>query len=138
MSEIKTTIAKDAAGRSLERKTSGLIGHVLRYHPESLQCTCDEHGLTNPVKDTERHTADIKVNMGKKDQVLKRVPCMVYSQGIISNGLVKGDRVWVQFIDGDSSQPVITGFYREPTQWEVASNTFKFAVANVFSFMTGG
>jgi hypothetical protein len=137
MANIKDQIAKDGASRSAEQSTSGLIGHVIRYHPESLQCTCDEHGLGAVLKDTERHTADVKVMMGKKEEELKRVPCMVYSQGIVSNGLVPGDRIWVQFVNGDSAFPVITGFYREPSEWEIMSNTFKYAVANVFNFMGG-
>lgn len=138
MSQLRDTLANEGASRSLEQRTSGLLGYVVRYHPESLQCTCSEHGLGVKVEDTERHTADIVVNMGKRDQMLKRVPCMVYSQGLISNGLVEGDRVWVQFVNGDISHPVITGYYREPSQLEIVTNTFKYSVANVFSHMLGG
>lgn len=138
MSEFQNRVAQDGANRSSEQKSAGLIGHVIRYHPESLQCTCSEHGLGVKVEDTERHTVDVIVNMGKRDQMLKRVPCMVYSQGIISNGLVEGDRVWVQYINGDSDFPVVTGYYREPSQLEIVANTFKYSIANVFDFMIGG
>lgn len=138
MSQLRQKIANEGASRSHEQRASGLIGYVVRYHPESLQCNCSEHGIGVPVKDTERHTADVVVTMGKKEQMLKRVPCMVYSQGLISNGLVEGDRVWVQFVNGDISYPVITGYYREPSQLQILTNTFKYSVANVFSFMLGG
>ena len=63
---------------------------------------------------------------------------MVYSQGLISNGLVKGDRVWVQFINGDTAFPVLTGYYREPSQWELTKNTFQYAAADFLGGLLGG
>lgn len=132
MSRISERIERNSSRRSKEERTSGLIGHVIRYHPEALVCNCEEH-KGKEFKDTERHTADIKVFMGKKEEILKRVPCMVYSQGVITNGLIKGDRVFVQFINGDTQLPVITAFYREPSQWNLTVNTFKYGIASFFS-----
>ncbi|RHW32001.1 hypothetical protein [Oceanobacillus profundus] len=137
MSRLRESISKEGAKQSKEESSHGLIGHVIRYHPESFKCYCDEH-KDQEFKDTERHTADVKVYRGKKDEILKRVPCMVYSQGIISNGLVKGDRVWVQFINGDTAFPVITGYYREPSQWELTKNTFQYAAADFLGGLLGG
>jgi|SRR5699024_9805626 len=136
MSEAKKRIVNEGAKKSKEQNTSGLIGHVIRYHPESLVCPCSEHGVGAEFQDTERHTADIKVELGKRIEELKRVPCMVYSQGLVSNGLVKGDRVWVQFVNGDTSLPVITGYYREPSKWELTSNTLRYSIASIFGEMT--
>lgn len=136
MSEIKRQIVKSSAREAFEQNTPGLIGFVIRYHREAKTCNCDVH-KTEPFLDEERHTADVLVNMGQQDQVLKAVPCMVYSQGIISNGLKPNDRVWVQFTGGDLSLPVITGFYRNPSQWETIVGSFKFAVADAFSEILG-
>ncbi len=139
MSQVQDKFTKKSAQTSKEQSRFGLIGHVINYHPESLKCHpgCSEHDMSDTLDETERHSADIKVLLGKQDQVLKRVPCMVYSQGVVSNGLRKNDRVWVQFINGDTNLPVITGYYRDPSQWELLSNTFKYSVANVFAEMIG-
>jgi hypothetical protein len=121
LSQIRERIANEGSTRASERRSFGLIGHVIEYFPEAAQ-----------VPDEQRHTCDVRVIKGKNEQVLYKVPCFVYSQGIISDGLAKNDRVWVEFINGDSSLPVITGFYREPGALKFFWNSFKYGVANVF------
>jgi hypothetical protein len=130
MSQLRQKIASEGAARAFERRSYGLIGHVINYHPESYECDCEEHGPGVKLKDFERHTVDVKVLMGKKEQVLKRVPCLVYAQGVIGNGLRRNDRVWVEFINGDPSMPVVTAYYREPSQLQLFWNTFKYSLSN--------
>ncbi|OXB94746.1 hypothetical protein [Parageobacillus galactosidasius] len=132
MARLQQKIASEGALRAFEKRSYGLIGHVINYHPESYQCDCEEHGPGVKLKDFERHTVDVKVLMGKKEQILKRVPCFVYSQGLISHGLRRNDRVWIEFINGDPSMPVVTAYYREPSQLQLFWNTFKYALSNIF------
>lgn len=138
MSNLKNRIIQESSNLSHEQRKYGLIGRVVNYHPESKVCSskCEEH-KGGELEDSERHTADVIVTVGKQEQELKRVPCMVYSQGIVNNGLRPNDRVWVQFVNGDVNLPVITGFYRDPSKWEIMANTFKFTIGNIFAEMIG-
>lgn len=127
MSEASERVANAGADKAAGRKSFGLIGHVMEYYPE-----------TWANRESERHTVDVKVRMGKKQEILQKVPCFVYSQGILSHGLAKDDRVWVEFINGDQSMPIVTAFYREPSSTELIWNTFKYGIAGIFQDMGFG
>jgi len=128
MAKIKDQIAKQGSEKAKEQVNFGLIGHVIEYYPETF----------SNEKLNQNHTADVKVLLGKKEQILYRVPCFVYGDGFFSHGLKKNDRVWVEFINGDTTYPVITAYYREPTQLQLFVNSLKYGIASFFSEMGAG
>lgn len=147
-SNFRKTLQEEGASRASERSSYGLIGKVAFYHPNADICNCgatdssgaDRHpkGSNTKIEPWERHTVDVDVLMGSKMQRLYSVPCFVYSQGVIDKGFVKNDRVWIQFINGDTNMPVATAYYREPDQLEVFWNNLKLKVAGFFDDLLPG
>lgn len=142
-SQMRQQLQDGGADRASERRSDGLIGKVVNYHPntgtknEGGPCNCSRH-KGGKIEVWERHTVDVDVLQGNKVQRLSAVPCFVYSQGIIDKGFVKNDRVWIQFINGDTSMPIATAYYREPDQLELFWNNLKIRVAGFFEDLLPG
>lgn len=147
-SHFKQSLHNGGADRASEQRPVGHIGKVVNYHPNTGKknqdgtyeggiCTCDRHE-GKKIKAHEMHTVDVDVLLGQKMQRLYSVPCFVYSQGVIDKGFVKNDRVWIQYINGDSSLPVATAYYREPDQLDLFWNNLKFRVASFFDELLPG
>jgi hypothetical protein len=141
-SSFRQGLQNEGADRAGEKRSHGHIGKVVNYHPNSGKknkdgtfeggvCSCDRHEGSK-MKSHEMHTVDADVLLGNKMQRLYSVPCFVYSQGVIDKGFQKNDRVWIQYINGDSSLPVATAYYREPDQLELFWNNLKHRVAGFF------
>lgn len=128
-SQIRKRLTDEAAERSEEISSHGLIGYVEEYYPEVFLGEDEAY---------KNHTADIKVFTQNQQEIYKHVPCFVYSHGMINKGLVKNDRVWVEFINGDQEMPIVTAYYREPTQIGIFFNNLKFSVANTMNSIFGG
>jgi hypothetical protein len=118
-SEISRKIAKQGIEGALDLSSPGLIGYVTAYYGES-----------HFVDPALRHTVDVEVRTGQQVTTYKNVPCFVYSQGIIDHGLSVNDRVWVQFIGGDKKQPIVTAFYRDPSQLTMFWNDLRYGVSS--------
>lgn len=118
--ERRNRLAKEASSKSKEQSQFGVIGRVVEYYPPTL--------TSRPEIE---HTADVRVMMGAKSQVLKRVPCFVYGSSAFDYGLYKNDRVFINFMDGDLQHPVITGYYREPKLGQRFFNTIQYGVSKV-------
>ncbi|QHW35653.1 hypothetical protein GZH47_32665 (plasmid) [Paenibacillus rhizovicinus] len=128
---LRQKLAKAGTEGALDTRTSGLIGYVVNYHRQADTCSCKRHQGASIEKSTQ-HTVDIHVNQGNRVKEFHDVPCFVYSTGIIDKGLKENDRVWVQFINGDASTPIVTAYYREPS---VESRFFRnlfYAVGDTF------
>ncbi|WDI05117.1 hypothetical protein PUW25_26465 (plasmid) [Paenibacillus urinalis] len=119
---VSRRISQQGTESALDKSTSGLIGYVTEYYPNA-----------SSISKELRHTVDIDVPNGSRTIKYYGVPCFVYSQGVIDKGLEKNDRVWVQFINGDRKQPIVTGYYREPGQLDLFWNNLKFRVSDFFS-----
>jgi len=141
-SNFKQNLGNQGAEKASERRNFGNIGKVVNYHPnvgsknadgsmKGGKCNCDRHE-GKKIKAHEMHSVDVDVLMGNKMQRLYSVPCFVYSQGVIDKGFVRNDRVWIQYINGDTSLPVATAYYREPDQLELFWNNLKHRVAGFF------
>lgn len=147
-SSFKQSLGNQGAEKASERRSLGHIGKVVNYHPntgkkkpdgtfEGGACNCDRHE-GKKIEAHEMHTVDVDVLLGSKMQRLYAVPCFVYSQGVIDKGFAKNDRVWIQYINGDSSLPVATAYYREPDQLELFWNNLKHRVASFFDELIPG
>lgn len=112
-------ISQEGSQGALDKSSPGLIGYVTKYY-----------GNDPALEKEERHTVDIDVPSAGKSEKYYRVPCFVYSQGIIDKGLEENDRVWVQFINGDQKQPIVTGFYREPGSLELFFNNLEYRISD--------
>ena len=117
---ITSNIAKKGAERASEQRSPGYIGYVANYYPATFQ------------NKKHAHTADVTIFKGNRTELLEKVPCFVYSSGIIDKGLEINDRVWEQHINGYATLPIITGYYREPTRWDFFQNSIHQAISNVF------
>ncbi len=129
--QISKRLIKGGAQSANETNTSGLIGYVTEYYPNATSYK------GKPLPQEERHTVDIEVANGSRATKYKSVPCFVYSQGIIDKGLEVNDRVWVQFINGDKSQPIVTGFYRDPSGLDLYWNNLKYRISDFFGSLGG-
>lgn len=118
--ERRAKLAQEASSKSKEQSQYGVVGRVMKYYPPTL--------TSRPEIE---HTADVRVMMGTKSQVLKRVPCFVYGSSSFDYGLYKNDRVFVSFMDGDLQHPAIVGYYREPGLGQRFFNTIQFGVSKV-------
>lgn len=141
-SSFKQGLENQSAERASERRSLGNIGKVVNYHPNTGRrnkngtfdggiCNCDRHDGAK-MASHEMHTVDVDVLLGSKMQRLYSVPCFVYSQGLIDKGFQKNDRIWIQYINEDSSLPVATAYYREPDQLDLFWNNLKHRVAGFF------
>lgn len=144
-SHFKNQLHEQGAMRAMEKSTLGHIGKVVNYHPNTGKkksdgsveggiCPCDRH-LGGKMEAYEMHTVDVDVLRGSKMERMCAVPCFVYSQGVIDKGFVKNDRVWIQYINGDSTMPIATAYYREPAQLELFWNNLRYRVAGFFGEM---
>lgn len=141
-SNFRKKLQESGASRAGERTYHGMIGKVVNYHPNTGKrnpdgtyeggiCNCDRH-QGSKMEAHEMHTVDVDVLRGTKMERLFSVPCFEYSQGLIDQGFRKNDRVWIQFINGDPSLPVVTAYYREPDSLDLFWNNLKFSVASIF------
>lgn len=128
---VSKRISQEGAEGALDKSTSGLIGYVTNYYPNVTKLD----GV--PLPAAERHSVDVDVPSGSRVIKFSRVPCFVYSQGIIDKGLEVNDRVWVQFINGDKSQPIVTAFYREPGDLDLFWNNLKYRISDFFGSLGG-
>ncbi len=122
----KKQLQEGGADRASERRSYGLIGRVINYYPQASQ-----------VDEVHQHTVDVEVLIGSKVETLAYVPCFTYSHGVISKGFKKNDRVWLEYINGDPKMPIVTGYYREPTQLGIFFGALKFAVGNILDEFVG-
>ena len=122
MSKVNSLI-KSQINSNNAATSSGLIATVTKYYPATFS------------NKKYAHTADISIQRGKKFEKMEKVPCFVYSTGLIDNGLQENDRVWVEFINGDSALPVITGYYREPTTWDFFKNSVHYSVSGIIDML---
>lgn len=129
---IANKIAQKGKKGALEASTHGLIGYVVNYHRQGDTCDCNRHKGAVISKNAQ-HTVDIEVYQGSRQSMYYEVPCFVYSQGIIDKGLEVNDRVWVQFIGGDANTPIVTAYYREPSDLENYFRNLYFAVSDFFN-----
>ncbi|SFJ66049.1 hypothetical protein SAMN02799624_05432 [Paenibacillus sp. UNC496MF] len=120
-SEISKRIAGQGKEGALDLSSPGLIGYVTKYY--------GPNHFNDPAIN---HTVDVEVRTGQQVTKYNNVPCFVYSQGIIDHGLSENDRVWIQFINGDQKQPIVTAFYRDPSQAEMFWNDLKYGVSEFF------
>lgn len=118
MSKVKSMITQ-GIHKNNGTTSSGLLGVVTQYYPATF---------TNKKY---AHTVDIHVYRTNSVETLEKVPCFVYSTGIIDYGLEVNDRVYVEFLNGDPSLPVVTGYYREPTTWDFFKNSIQYATTNI-------
>jgi len=133
---LRERIARSGAEGALDRRTSGLIGYVVNYHRPNDTCDCNRHkGAT--IDKSSWHTVDVQVNQGNRVKEYHDVPCFVYSQGIIDRGLKENDRVWIQFINGDPSLPIVTAYYREPSYETNIFRKLYYAVSDFFDDFGG-
>lgn len=116
---VSERLAKAGAMRADEQRTHGFIGYVTKYYPATFK------------NKRYAHTCDVNVIRGNRTEKLSKVPCFVYSSGLIDKGLEENDRVWIQYINGDPSMPIITGYYREPTTWDYFKTSIYYSVSQV-------
>lgn len=112
--------------KSNHSTSNGLIGVVTKYYPATFS------------NKKYAHTADVKINRTNSYEILEKVPCFVYSTGLIDYGLQENDRVYVEFANGDASLPIITGYYREPTTWDFFKNSVQYTVTNIIDMIIPG
>lgn len=145
---FREQLQEGGADKAGERRSHGMIGKVVNYHPntgkknkdgsfEGGKCNCDRH-QGGMMESYEMHSVDVDVLLGNKMQRLLAVPCFVYSQGVIDKGFVKNDRVWIQYVNGDASLPVATAYYRDPDQLDLFWNNLKYRVAGFFEELLPG
>jgi len=123
---VSRKISQQGTESALDKSTAGLIGYVTKYYPNATSF----EGKDLPKE--QRHTVDIDVPNGSRVIQYHSVPCFVYSQGVIDKGLEVNDRVWVQFVNGDRKQPIVTGYYREPGQLDLFWNNLKYRISDFF------
>jgi hypothetical protein len=128
---LRQKLSKAGTEGALDTRTSGLIGYVVNYHRQGSSCNCKRHAGTSIEKSTQ-HTVDIHISQGNRVKEFHDVPCFVYSQGIIDRGLKENDRVWVQFINGDPSTPIVTAYYREPSVEEKFLRNLVYSIGDFF------
>jgi|SRR5579875_522350 len=126
-SQASEKISKKGTQGALDKSSPGLIGYVTKYYP-------NDHRFPKE----QRHTVDVDVKMGTKTTSFKQVPCFVYGQGLIDHGLAVNDRVWVQFINGDHKAPIVTAYYREPSQLDLFWNDLKYGISDFLNGLFGG
>ena len=134
---IRQRIEKENSQQIRDQRIDGFIGYVIHYHPIALTCHCHEHQGTQ-LKKNERHTVDVEILRGKGKEILKRVPCFVYSYGFLDKGFEAGDRVFIQYVNGDPNFPVVTAYYRDPGFWEIATNTLRGGFTKLIDEWMGG
>lgn len=110
---LRDRIVKEAVQGALDARFGGQIGHIVNYHTDTERCDCSRH-KGEKINNITRNTMDIYLSQGRRKKVYYDVPCFIFNPGLISKGYREGDRVWVQFINGDLSMPLVTGYYREP------------------------
>jgi hypothetical protein len=125
-SQVSQRISQQGTAGALDRSTPGLIGYVIKYYPNS-----------HKIEPQYRHSVDVEVRQGTQTTKYYRVPCFVYAQGLIDHGLVPNDRVWVQFINGDKGRPIVTAYYREPSQLDMFWEDLKYDIGDFFGRLTG-
>ena len=122
MSKVNSMI-KAGINKNSQATSSGLIGVVTKYYPATY--TNKKHA----------HTVDIKVYRANTYETLEKVPCFVYSTGLIDHGLQENDRVYVEYVNADPTLPIVTGYYREPTSWDFFKNSIQYATTNIFDML---
>lgn len=125
MSKV-TSMIDNGIQKNNHSTSNGLIGVVTKYYPATF------------ANKKYAHTADVKINRTNSYEILEKVPCFVYSTGLIDYGLQENDRVYVEFANGDSSLPIITGYYREPTTWDFFKNSVQYTVSNIIDMIIPG
>jgi hypothetical protein len=120
---VSQRISRQGTEGALDKSSPGLIGYVTKYYPNMYK------GKDAP----KNHTVDIDVPSGKGTIKYYNVPCFVYGQGLIDKKLEVNDRVWVQFINGDKNQPIVTAYYREPSQLDLFWNNLKYSISEFFT-----
>lgn len=143
MSHITSKIVNAASEQTRDMSgMGGIIARVINYHPpkgggsgedagsdaKAGRCFCDRH-KGNRMKIEERHTVDIEIVTEKKTDIWNAVPCFMYAQGIIDHGFQKNDKVFIQFVNGDRSQPVAVAYYRPPGTLDQFWNSMKYTMA---------
>lgn len=134
-SSFRNQMYNEATQKGQEQKGLSYIGKVVNYHgvtgtaKKAGPCDCDRH-KGKKMKLSERHSVDVDVLIENKVQRFNSVPCFIYAQGVIDKGFVKNDRVYINFINGDSQMPIATAYYREPDGLTIFWQNLKHRVGN--------
>lgn len=122
MSKVDSMI-KAGINKNNQAISNGLIGVVTKYYPATY--TNKKHA----------HTVDVKIYRTNSYETLEKVPCFVYSTGLIDYGLQENDRVYIEYINGDPTLPIVTGYYREQTTWDFFKNSVVYAQTSIFDML---
>ena len=126
-----------------KKSGGGIIGRVIDYHPpvgtdsKPGKCRCSRHN-GDYMEIFERHSVDVEIISEKKKEYLYAVPCLMYAQGIIDQGFVRDDKVFISYIDGDKNHPVAIAYYRPPNKIDFFWNNLKYSMStHISDFIRG-
>lgn len=121
-----------------KKALGGIIGRVIDYHPpvgtdsKPGKCRCSRHN-GDYMEIFERHSVDVEIISEKKKEYLYAVPCLMYAQGIIDQGFVRDDKVFISFVGGDRNHPVAIAYYRPPNKIDFFWNNLKYSMSTYVS-----